>query len=73
MDNSLIIIDDDTLFRDRLTRSMEKKGFKVEIFGEAKKAISRLKEKNFKYAIVDMRLEDGSGLEIIQSIKICYV
>ena len=70
MDNSLIIIDDDTPFRDRLSRSMEKKGFKVEFFGEAKNALARLKEKNFNYAIVDMRLEDGSGLEIIQSIKI---
>ena len=70
IDNSLIIIDDDTPFRDRLARSMEKKGFKVEHFGEAKKAIARLKEKNFNYAIVDMRLEDGSGFEIIQSIKV---
>ena len=70
MNNSLIIIDDDTPFRERLTRSMEKKGFIVEFFGEAKKAITRLKEKNFDYAIVDMRLDDSSGLEIIQSIKV---
>ena len=69
MQDSLIIIDDDTPFRDRLTRSMIKKGFEVESFGKAKKAINRLKEKIFDYAIVDMRLEDGSGLEIIQSIK----
>ena len=28
-----------------------------------------LKKKNFDYAIVDMRLEDGSGLELIKKIK----
>ena len=70
MIGSLIIIDDDTPFRERLTRSMEKKGFDVESFGEFISATKRLKEKNFDYAIIDMRLEDGSGLEIIQSIKI---
>ena len=67
--DSLIIIDDDTPFRERLSRSMEKKGFKVESYGAVEKAQRRLKEKNFNYAIVDMRLEDGSGLEIIQNLK----
>tara|TARA_B100000029_G_scaffold417994_1_gene422875 strand:- start:1018 stop:1545 length:528 start_codon:yes stop_codon:yes gene_type:complete len=70
MNNDLIIIDDDLPFRDRLTRSMEKKGFNVEAFGNVKNSIKRINEKNFDYAIVDMRLEDGSGLEIIKIIKI---
>ena len=70
MNNDLIIIDDDLPFRDRLTRSMEKKGFNVETFANVKNSIKRINEKNFDYAIVDMRLEDGSGLEIIKIIKI---
>ena len=69
MDNSLIIIDDDALFRERLARLMSKKGFSVETYGEVKKANERLMSKKFQYAIVDMRLDHGSGLEIIQSIK----
>ena len=69
MNNELIIIDDDLPFRDRLTRSMEKRGFNVEAFSGAKKSIERIFKKNFDYAIVDMRLEDGSGLEIIKLIK----
>ena len=68
MEQNLIIIDDDTPFRDRLAYSMKKKRFIVEAFGSAVKAKERLKEKNFTHAIVDMRLDDGSGLEIIQYI-----
>ena len=69
MDNELIIIDDDLPFRERLKSSMEKKGFKVESFSNAKQSIERINNKNFDFAIVDMRLEDGSGLEIVKLIK----
>ena len=57
MEQSLIIIDDDAPFRDRLTRLMEKKGFIVEALGSENEAKKRLKEKLFTHAIIDMRLE----------------
>jgi len=69
MNKELIIIDDDLPFRNRLSRSMEKKGLKVETFGDVKKSKERIKEKLFDYAIVDMRLKNGSGLELINLIK----
>ena len=70
MINKLLIVDDDTPFRDRLSRSMQQKGFIVEKFSNYKDSLSRIMEKNFDFAIVDMRLEDGSGLELIKKIKI---
>ena len=69
MKNNLIIVDDDTPFRERLCRSMEKKGFLVESFSNFKDSLNRFYKKNFDYAIVDMRLEDGSGLELIKKIN----
>ena len=69
MKQNLIIIDDDLPFRNRLAHSMIKKGFEVEAFGSSKEAKECLKNNFFSHAIVDMRLEDGSGLEIIQLIK----
>ena len=69
MNKDLLIVDDDLPFRDRLSKSMEKKGFKVESYSSSKLTSDRIKEKNFDYAIVDMRLEDGSGLELIKLIK----
>ena len=65
----LIIVDDDTPFRERLGRSMEKKGFLVETFSNYQDCLKRCSEETFDYAIIDMRLEDGSGLELIKKIK----
>ena len=70
MSYNLIIVDDDLPFRERLSRSMEKKGFVVESFSNFKDSSNRINSKNFDFAIVDMRLEDGSGLELIKEIKI---
>ena len=69
MYKELIIVDDDLPFRERLSKSMEKKGFKVESYSDAKTTTKRIKQKNFDFAIVDMRLVDGSGLELIKLIK----
>ncbi|SVC70807.1 uncharacterized protein METZ01_LOCUS323661, partial [marine metagenome] len=69
MNKDLLIVDDDLPFRDRLSKSMEKKGFVVESYSDSTSTLQRIKEKNFNFAIVDMRLEDGSGLELIKLIK----
>ena len=69
MNKELIIVDDDFQFRVRLSKSMEKKGFNVESLSNFSETIKRIKDKKFDYAIVDMRLEDGSGLELIKNIK----
>ena len=69
MNKELIIVDDDFPFRERLSRSMQKKGFNVENFSNSLEAINRIKVKKFDYAIVDMRLEDCSGLELIKKMK----
>ena len=70
MNKELLIVDDDLPFRDRLSKSMEKKGFIVETFADYKSTSYRIKEKKFDFAIVDMRLIDGSGLELIKLIKL---
>ena len=69
MNKELIIVDDDFPFRERLSRSMKKKGFNVENFSNSVETINRINVKKFDYAIVDMRLEDGSGLELIKKMK----
>ena len=48
---------------------MEKKGFEVESYSDYASSVKRVKEKKFNFAIVDMRLGDGSGLELIKLIN----
>ena len=69
MNMSLLIVDDDLPFRERLSRSMEKKGFDVEAAESFTLASKIIENNNYDYAIVDMRLSDGSGLELIKIIQ----
>ena len=69
MNKKLLIVDDDLPFRERLSRSMEKKGFEVEACPGFKESILKVNEVKFDYAVVDMRLEDGSGLELVKEIQ----
>jgi len=68
-DNSLLIVDDDYPFRDRLARSMEKKGFKVFQAESVKLGIEKAKETKPSFAVIDLRLEDGNGLEVVKTIR----
>lgn len=64
-DASLLILDDDGPFRTRLGRALEQRGFMVvtaETVTEAK-AVARSKPPAF--AVLDMRLDDGNGLDVI--------
>ena len=66
---SLIIVDDDNIFRERLSRAMEKKGFEVVQAESVKKGIETVKIKKPGFAVVDLRLSDGNGLEVVKEIQ----
>ena len=68
-DKSLLIVDDDGPLRDRLARAMEKKGFKVSQAESVKKGISSIKQQKTSFAVVDLRLGDGNGLEVVKEIQ----
>ena len=69
-DKSLLILDDDDPLRGRLARAMEKKGFIVK---EAKTVSEGLQivQNNppLSFALVDLRLEDGSGLDVVKELS----
>ena len=68
-DKSLLIVDDDNPLRDRLARAMEKKGFQVTQAESVEKGISQVKNTPPAFAIVDLRLGDGSGLKVVEEIQ----
>jgi len=68
-DKSLLIVDDDNPFRDRLARAMEKKGFQVVQAESVEQGINKAKNAPPAFAVVDLRLGDGSGLEVVKEIR----
>ena len=68
-DKSLLLVDDDEAFLKRLARAMEKRGFDVETAGSvaAGKAIATARPP--AYAVCDLRLEDGNGLDVVEVLR----
>ena len=68
-DKTLHIVDDDNPLRDRLARAMEKKGFQVNQAESVQKGISQAKNTPPAFAVIDLRLGDGNGLEVVKEIR----
>ena len=68
-DRSLLIVDDDDPFRERLSRAMEKKGFQVKDAKSVDNAIKLVKNSPPNFAVVDLRLEGGNGLDVVKEIS----
>jgi len=68
-DASLLIVDDDAPFLRRLARAMETRGFTVDIAESVAEGIAKAKTRPPKHAVVDLRLGDGSGLDVIEAIR----
>jgi len=67
-DRSLVIVDDDKAFLLRLGRAMEGRGFEVRMASSVAEGMDLMREKPPAFAVVDMRLEDGNGLDVIAEL-----
>jgi len=68
-DMSLLIVDDDKPFLQRLARAMELRGFAVDTADSVAEGVRKAETTPPAYAVVDMRLEDGNGLDVIDLIR----
>ena len=68
-DPSLLLVDDDEAFLKRLGRAMERRGFQVEMAGSVAQAQAAIALRPPAYAVVDLRLGDGNGLDVIARLK----
>ena len=68
-DRSLLIVEDDKSFLQRLARAMEGRGFTVTTAESVADGLTQLETTSPAFAVVDMRLEDGNGLEAISALK----
>ena len=68
-DKSLLILDDDDPLRGRLSRAMEKKGFQVKEAKTVLEGLEIVKNSPPNFAVVDLRLEDGNGLDVVKELS----
>jgi len=68
-DHSLLIVDDDGPFLNRLGRAMEKRGFDVRLAQSVSEGINAIVSQPPAFAVVDMRLEDGNGLDVLTELQ----
>jgi two-component system response regulator RegA len=68
-DRSLLLADDDRPFLTRLTRAMESRGFQVTAVDSVAEGLATIRRTAPAFAVVDMRLGDGNGLDIISELK----
>lgn len=68
-DRTLLIVDDDQPLRTRLARAMEKRGFEVRVADSVAGALSAGAADPPAFAVIDLRLADGSGLDVVKSLS----
>ena len=68
-DKSLLLVDDDEPFLRRLERAMEKRGFEVEAASSVAGGTAIATARPPKYAVIDLRLEDGNGLSVVETLR----
>ena len=67
-DRTLLIVDDDSPFLNRLGRAMEVRGFEVALSETVADGISSVRRAPPAFAVVDMRLGDGNGLDVLSAL-----
>jgi len=68
-ERTLLIVDDDQPFLNRLARAMEMRGFVVDTAQRVADGIARVEASPPAYAVIDLRLADGNGLDVVAHLK----
>src|SRR5579885_3722467 len=68
-ERTLLIVEDDKSFLQRLARAMEGRGFTVTTAESVADGLTEVERSAPAFAVVDMRLGDGSGLDVISALK----
>ena len=65
---SLLVVDDDEVFRTRLARSLDTRGYDVRVAGDYDEALASARQDSPELAVVDLRMPGRSGLELVQAL-----
>jgi len=68
-DLRLLLVDDEDFFRENVGKELTLTGYAVETAGSLEEARRLLRQHTFHVAVLDLRLPDGSGLDLLAEIK----
>ena len=68
-DRTLLLVDDDEPFLKRLAKAMERRGFVTETADTVAMGRAIAQTRPPAYAVVDLRLEDGNGLDVVEALR----
>lgn len=69
MENTIILVDDEEIFRHRLARAFTKRGFTVFTAADYDEAVAVISQHHPQLAVVDLKMPGKSGLELIATAK----
>jgi len=67
--HSLLLVDDDLTFRDRLARSFKLRGYEVRVAGDFEAALILANDESPELAVVDLKMPGRSGLDLVRALK----
>ena len=68
-DKTLLLVEDDKAFLDRLSRALEARGFIVRACDNVADGLIQVNDAPPAFAVVDLRLADGNGLDVVSALK----
>ena len=68
-DRSCLVLDDDAPFRTRLARALDQRGFETVTAESVAEALGIVRRTPPAFAVLDMRLGDGSGLDVVDVLQ----
>lgn len=69
VDRTLLIVDDDKPFCDRLARAMGTRGFVASMAVSVAEGLAAIQVHAPAYAVIDLKLGDGSGLDVMRALR----
>ena len=66
---SILLVDDDSIFRERLAKSLRNRNFEVHTASNFDEAVEMARRESPEYAVVDLRMPGPSGLELVRELK----
>ncbi len=68
-EKTLLLLDDDGPLRNRLGRALESRGFQTTLVESVSEALTAVRSRPPAFAVLDMRLEDGTGLKVVEALR----